>query len=196
MTATPEKSASDTQHHFLTGLAQQGRYAHEFARAGGTEEALEHCAAIERLITAYRMGIGAWETEAIHLHFSLSYANYLVLPRTLLQSMPVPWQARFVSLIDELHEAFQHVPQAQAYKVQAAKEYILEEMTADQLWAAGIQVENDDPDLGPGLETTYHSTEDGREMDRHERVLLPVADPVPHYDRGRARVEPRVDGGQ
>lgn len=210
MTATPETKGADTQHHFLTGLAQQGRYAHDFARAGRTEEALEHCAAIERLITAYRMGIGDWETEAIHLHFSLSYANYLVLPRTLLQSMPDAWQARFVALVDELGEAFQHVPQAEAYKVEAATEHIVSEMTPVQLDEAGItEDEYDEPvpeDLSPfdlaewreehaKPESTYYDR-DGDEVDRHSRVLIPCEDPVPHYNRGRTRVEPRVGGGE
>lgn len=30
----------------------------------------------------------------IHGFFGLSYSNYLVLPRTLMQSMPVAWQER------------------------------------------------------------------------------------------------------
>jgi hypothetical protein len=59
MTATPETTTTDTHHHFLTGLAQQGRYAHEFARAGRTQEALEHLEAIERLATAYRNAVHA-----------------------------------------------------------------------------------------------------------------------------------------
>lgn len=197
MTATPETTTNaDPQHHYLAGLAQQGRYAFEFARGGRAEETTEHLEAIERLIAAYRLETGEWESEAIHLHFSLSYANYLVLPRTLLQSMPDVWQARFVAMLDELREAFRHVPQAEAYKVEAAKEYIVEEMTNAQLYAAGIEVENDDTDYGPGPETTYHCTQDGREVDRHERVLLPVADPVPHYNRGRTRIEPRLGGGE
>lgn len=58
MTATPE-TTTETHHHFLTGLAQQGWYAHEFARAGQTAEALEHTEAIEGLIAAYRIAIGA-----------------------------------------------------------------------------------------------------------------------------------------
>src|ERR1700737_46041 len=53
----------------------------------------------------------------IHDHFGLSYANYLVLPRTLLQSMPEPWQARFVGMLEELNEAFRDVPQARTYTV-------------------------------------------------------------------------------
>jgi hypothetical protein len=38
----------------------------------------------------------------IHTWFSLSYANYLVVPRALLQSMPVEWQERMVTLLQEL----------------------------------------------------------------------------------------------
>ncbi|MFI1161425.1 hypothetical protein [Streptomyces sioyaensis] len=124
--------------------------------------------------------------------FSLSYTNYQVIPRTLMQSMPIEWQERMVACLAELAEAYQHLPQAEVYKVEAAREQIVEEMTSDQLHAAGIEVENDDTDYGPGPETTYHSTADGRELDRHERVLLPAVDPVPHYNRGRTYVEPRV----
>ena len=44
-------------------------------------------------------------TGAIHSHFSLSYAAYLVLPRLSLQEMPHAWQDRFVALLDELEAA-------------------------------------------------------------------------------------------
>lgn len=40
----------------------------------------------------------------IHTHFGLSYAQYLVLPRSVLQSMPEEWQHKFVSLLEELDE--------------------------------------------------------------------------------------------
>lgn len=42
--------------------------------------------------------------EPIHEHFGLSYASYLVLPRTLLQSMPVEWQQRFCQLLENARE--------------------------------------------------------------------------------------------
>lgn len=42
----------------------------------------------------------------IHDAFGLSYASYLVIPRTVLQSMPLDWQARFVALVNETHERF------------------------------------------------------------------------------------------
>jgi hypothetical protein len=41
----------------------------------------------------------------IHTWFGLSYANYLVLPRTVLQSMPQDWQERFVALLGEVNAA-------------------------------------------------------------------------------------------
>lgn len=60
MTTTPETTTTKDQPHvFLAGLAQQGDYAFGFAKAGHTTEALEHAAAIERLIAAYRRATGA-----------------------------------------------------------------------------------------------------------------------------------------
>jgi len=38
----------------------------------------------------------------IHTWFSLSYASYLVIPRSVLQSMSEEWQYKFVELLDEL----------------------------------------------------------------------------------------------
>lgn len=40
----------------------------------------------------------------IHGWFELSYAEYLAIPRTVLQSMPESWQHRFVALLGELDE--------------------------------------------------------------------------------------------
>lgn len=152
------------------------------------------------------------EHDAIHLHFSMSYANYLVLPRTLLQSMPDEWQTKFVALLDEMDTAFRHVPQAEAYEVTAGTECEVSGLDDAQLAQLGItadwyrgetpptacspddlaewQAEHEDPE-GP-----KYSSREGREMDPHERMLLPTADPVPHYNRGRTRVEPRLGGAQ
>ncbi len=44
------------------------------------------------------------EKEHIHEFFELSYANYLVLPRSVLQSMPVDWQEKFVTLLEKIPE--------------------------------------------------------------------------------------------
>lgn len=42
--------------------------------------------------------------EAVHYFFGLSYANYLVLHRSALQSMPAEWQRKFVDLVEELND--------------------------------------------------------------------------------------------
>ncbi|MFC8065444.1 hypothetical protein [Streptomyces sp. NPDC057293] len=144
------------------------------------------------------------EADAIHAHFGLSYANYLVLPRTLLQSMPDRWQTAFVGLLDEMTEAFRDVPQAEAYKVEAATEHIVWEMTEAEQAQGGI-TENwyDEPvptNLGPldlaewradhERDAPEFHDRDGNQLDGHQRVLLPVVDPVPHYNRGRTYIQP------
>lgn len=43
--------------------------------------------------------------EPIHLWFNLSYSNYLVVQRSLMQSMPIEWQRRFVECLEELDDA-------------------------------------------------------------------------------------------
>ena len=40
--------------------------------------------------------------DYIHIFFGLSYAKYLVLPRSILQSMSEEWQRDFVKLLDQL----------------------------------------------------------------------------------------------
>lgn len=85
---------------------------------------------------------GACGLEAIHSWFGLTYANYLVLNRSVLQSMPDDWQSRFVECLEELQEAARDLEVPSTY---------------------AVQVRGDDG--------------------RFEK------DPVPHYNRGRARVE-------
>jgi len=46
------------------------------------------------------------DPEPIHLWFNLTYANYLTLPRSVLQSMPREWQAKFVDLLEEMRERY------------------------------------------------------------------------------------------
>jgi hypothetical protein len=45
----------------------------------------------------------------IHTWFGLSYANYLTVPRSLLQSMPAGWQRLFVALLEIMQENFPEV---------------------------------------------------------------------------------------
>lgn len=46
------------------------------------------------------------ESEPIHLWFGLTYANYMALPRSVLQSMPREWQQAFCDLLEDLDDAF------------------------------------------------------------------------------------------
>lgn len=53
----------------------------------------------------------------IHQFFELSYASYLVLPRSILQSMPKDWQARFVMALAEIERRFDAFPGEGCYDV-------------------------------------------------------------------------------
>lgn len=59
------------------------------------------------------------DNEPIHEWFELTYAQYLTIPRSVLQSMPVEWQRRFVQCLEELGETIDWRPQGlhQQYRV-------------------------------------------------------------------------------
>jgi hypothetical protein len=56
----------------------------------------------------------------VHTYFGLSYADYLVIPRSVLQSMPMSWQYNFVKLLDELDDTEWRdlLPKDRMYKVE------------------------------------------------------------------------------
>jgi hypothetical protein len=83
------------------------------------------------------------EKDFVHAWFSLSYANYLVWPRSALQSMPAEWQRRFVELAEELED-----------------------------------------EMGGWLKNSYRV----QPVDSSGRFQR---EDVPHYNRGRTRLEPR-----
>lgn len=62
------------------------------------------------------------DTEAIHTWFSLTYSNYLVLPRSVLQSMPDKWQKEFVECLEELENKFGHLEWPERYDIRARNE--------------------------------------------------------------------------
>ena len=59
-----------------------------------------------------------YQDGAIHGWFELTYANYLVLPRSILQSAPLEWQERFVKCLEGLENLFGTVPEEGTYNVQ------------------------------------------------------------------------------
>ncbi|WP_175795957.1 hypothetical protein [Burkholderia anthina] len=54
---------------------------------------------------------------SMHEWFGLTYASYLVIPRTLLQGMPEEWQAKFAALLDECRETYDSSRIADNYRV-------------------------------------------------------------------------------
>lgn len=56
-------------------------------------------------------------TRDIHAWFELTYAQYLTIPRSVLQSMSDEWQAQFTTLLDELDETMDWRPQEGRYWV-------------------------------------------------------------------------------
>lgn len=42
----------------------------------------------------------------IHHWFELSYSSYLVLPRSLMEGMPIKWQHKMIDLLEEMREVY------------------------------------------------------------------------------------------
>lgn len=57
--------------------------------------------------------------EDVHGFFELSYASYLVLPRSLMQSMPGEWQERMVACLEEMDAHFDEDVKAPSWWVRA-----------------------------------------------------------------------------
>ncbi len=55
--------------------------------------------------------------DLVHDWFELTYAQYLTIPRSVLQSMPDDWQARFVKCLQELDDAIDWRPETGRYWV-------------------------------------------------------------------------------
>lgn len=139
----------------------------------------------------------AEEGEPIHLWFSLSYSNYLVLARSVLQSMPQEWQARFVVLLEEMNDSYGHLDWP-AYEVRALVRHAeVIEPTCEECDGEGEVVINPDwPDGedphsekcqtcgGMGYMEGEHRYETAEEVGFR-------TDPIPHYNRGRTIIPPR-----
>jgi hypothetical protein len=128
----------------------------------------------------------------IHLWFGLTYSNYLVLHRSMMQSMPVGWQGRAVALFDELDAAFRHVERADSYEVTPAQAREYCDLSNQEMRTLGITRPDAPADDGDDTWEDRYYDRDGNEHQGQERVLVPLlsGDPVPHYNRGRTYLEP------
>lgn len=134
---------------------------------------------------------------AVHSMFGLSYANYFVMPRTVLQSMPLDWQERFVAVIDELEAvAAKHSITTPQYKVEAAVESEYWELDLVDLarleitrdWVCADECAFEDCDQDCDGDFVYYDA-DSRERQPYERVLISTGqDPLADYERGRRRL--------
>lgn len=135
------------------------------------------------------------EVEAIHLFFGLSYASYLVLPRVLLQSMPDWWQTAFVRLVEQFYGAFQDVEKPEAYDVVPGRVEEVLSLTDAERELLGITFEDPDEDedgeyVDPDATTKYYD-KNGDELRYDSRVVVPMRDPLPPYNRGRTVIPPK-----
>lgn len=109
----------------------------------------------------------------VHAKFGLTYANFLVIHRAQLQSMPVDWQQQFVDLLEDLHAAYPDLD-VPDFEVKTVRDTYVGELTDDEMKLAGITREY-------GEEETTWTDATGRELAEHQHVGVPVPDPVPHY---------------
>jgi hypothetical protein len=128
----------------------------------------------------------------IHTWFELSYSNYLVLPRSLMQSMPVEWQERMVACVEGMRRAYEHLDHPDAYEVTASVECTYSDLSDNDMRELGIsRPDAPDGEHDESWEDRYYDR-DGNEHQAWERVLVPRVggDPIPHYNRGRTFIEP------
>ncbi|GAA3361666.1 MULTISPECIES: hypothetical protein [Saccharopolyspora] len=101
-------------------------------------------------------------------------AGYAVLPRSLAESMPLPWQQHMRHLLAEFHQAFGHL-QWPVYRVVPSRYERLVDLDDDQLAEVGCTVE-----VGDSGELEYRMR-DGRRIENPEsqQVLVSCLDPIP-----------------
>jgi hypothetical protein len=58
------------------------------------------------------------DSQPIHDWFELSYAQYLTVPRLVMQSMPIEWQKKMAALLQEMDDTFDWRPKGGRYWVQ------------------------------------------------------------------------------
>lgn len=143
-------------------------------------------------------------SEPVHEYFELTYAQFIVLPRTVLQSMPTWWQQEFVRLMRKYDEAREGLPQEMQdveHRVQAGqwcRPFDLDDAVLTRLgWSYGDEDESDTsqaegPDQDQDEDTSRLTISDpeGQEHSAFDYcVFVPYAqDPIPHYQRGRTRL--------
>lgn len=101
-------------------------------------------------------------------------ANYVVLPRSLMEAMPLPWQQHMNYLLSEFHQAFSHVGWP-FYRVQPSRREKLVDLDEEQLAEVGFLVEIDADGEFVYRDRTGRVVEQPADM----TVLVSCLDPIP-----------------
>lgn len=106
-------------------------------------------------------------------------SGYAVLPRSLAESMPLPWQQQMRNLLAELHQAYGYL-QWPTYRVVPARYERVADLDEDQLAEIGCTVE-----VGDDGELEYRMR-DGHRIESPDtyQVLVSCLDPIPRHDPG------------
>jgi hypothetical protein len=100
--------------------------------------------------------------------------SYVVLPRSLAEEMPLPWQQQMAYLIDELHQTYGDLPWP-VYRVVPSRVERLVDLDETQLAEAGYLLEID-----TSGELVYRDRNDVVIPDPQSReVLVSCLDPIP-----------------
>ncbi|SHK82322.1 hypothetical protein SAMN05443637_112203 [Pseudonocardia thermophila] len=111
--------------------------------------------------------------------------DYVVIPRSLAQSMPLRWQQVFVGLLADLHDAYADLPWPE-YAVVPSRWERLVDLDEEQLAEAGYHA-----DLGPDGELEFRDRAENLVPDpENHRVLARIPDPLPSVDAGRVPPRP------
>lgn len=116
--------------------------------------------------------------------------GYVVLPRSLAESMPQTWQQHMAQLLYELQQAYGHLPWP-VYRVVPSRPERLSDLDEEQLAEVGCLVEIDTDG-----ELRYRDRE-GRVIEDPEQqeVLVSCVDPIPRV-RGNTRPAPAWPPGR
>jgi hypothetical protein len=113
--------------------------------------------------------------------------NYVVLPKSLVEAMPLPWQNALWQILSEFHQAFAHLEWPE-YRVVPSRKEKLVNLDEEQLAEVGYLVEIDvDGEL-------VYRERTGRRIDNPEEteVLVSVMDPIPgEYRNANQDTPPR-----
>jgi hypothetical protein len=111
--------------------------------------------------------------------------DYVVMPRSLVESMPLPWQAAMTQILSEFHQTYGHLEWPE-YRVVPSRRERLVNLDEEQLAEAGYLVEIDvDGDL-------VYRERGGKRIENPEEteVLVSCPDPIPSQYRNATEDTP------